>query len=87
MPPSESVLRLEGVHKNFGGLVVLANIEARVLIPMASDLISKVETGGLLVLSGILVDQADSVVSAYERVTPLERKVRGEWVSLVFRRT
>ena len=75
---------IEGVPETFP--VVLANIEARVLIPMARELISKVEPGGLLVLSGILVPQAESVTEAYAALAPVDQKVRGEWVSLVFKR-
>lgn len=75
---------IEGIDTTFP--VVLANIEARVLIPMANELIAKVDPGGLLVLSGILVPQAESVTAAYSALTPLDQKVRGEWVSLVFQR-
>lgn len=75
---------VEGVRGTFP--VVLANIEARVLIPMADALIAKVDPGGLLVLSGILVPQADSVIEAYAALTFVDQKVRGEWVSLVFKR-
>jgi ribosomal protein L11 methyltransferase len=44
--------------------VVVANIEARVLIPMAAALGGRVAPGGLLVLSGILAPQADDVRAA-----------------------
>ncbi|MFO0664612.1 MAG: 50S ribosomal protein L11 methyltransferase [Polyangiaceae bacterium] len=78
---------IEGIQGTFP--VVVANIEARVLIPMADALIDKVAPGGLLVLSGILVPQAEAVTQAYARphLTPLEQKVRGEWVSLAFERS
>ena len=75
---------IEGIDTTFP--IVLANIEARVLIPMAEQLIAKVDPGGLLVLSGILGPQAESVTEAYSALVPLDQKVRGEWVSLVFQR-
>lgn len=66
--------------------VVLANIEARVLIPMASDLKKHVAQGGLLLLSGILVGQKDEVAAAYADMTLLEAPSLGEWVLLALRK-
>jgi ribosomal protein L11 methyltransferase len=66
--------------------LVLANIEARILIPMAKDLAARVEPGGLLLLSGILVPQKDDVRAAYPDFELLEAPVLGEWVLLALRR-
>ena len=44
--------------------VVVANIEARVLIPMAPALGARVAPGGLLVLSGVLAGQEDDELRA-----------------------
>lgn len=65
--------------------VVLANIEARVLIPMAAALKARVEKGGMLVLSGILVGQEDEVAKAYAPFSLEEALSEGEWVALVMR--
>jgi ribosomal protein L11 methyltransferase len=66
--------------------VVVANIEARVLIPLAAALGDRVKPGGLLVLSGILAPQKDDVVRAYAgRFTLEEAPARGEWIALVLR--
>ena len=68
---------------------VLANIEARVLVPMARPLAARVAPDGLLVLSGILAPQKADVVAAYEAIGGLrllEAPSKGEWVALVFRR-
>ena len=66
--------------------VVLANIEARVLVPLADAIAARVATGGTLVLSGILRGQEDEVRAAYPelglRIVPAE----GEWVALVLER-
>jgi ribosomal protein L11 methyltransferase len=51
--------------------VVVANILAGTLIELAPQLRTRVSTGGLLALSGILVEQAESVASTY-----------GEWADL-----
>ena len=45
--------------------VVLANIETRVLLPIAADLRRLVAPGGLLVLSGILAAEEESVRARY----------------------
>lgn len=66
--------------------LVLANIEARILIPMAKDLVARVAPGGLLLLSGILVPQQDDVRAAYLDLELLEAPALGEWVLLALRR-
>jgi ribosomal protein L11 methyltransferase len=65
--------------------VVLANIQAEVLVPRAADLIARVQKGGLLVLSGILVTQRDTVLAAYSSLKLESSPTRGEWVALVLR--
>lgn len=66
--------------------VVLANIEARILIPMAEELKKHVAPRGLLLLSGILVPQKDDVVAAYADMDLLEVPVAGEWVLIALRK-
>lgn len=63
--------------------LVLANIEARVLIPLAPALVERLEKGGQLVLSGVLREQADEVSAAYPRLSVVETLSDGEWVALV----
>jgi ribosomal protein L11 methyltransferase len=66
--------------------VVLANIEARVLVPMAPDLAAHVAPGGLLLLSGILVPQQEEVRQAYADMELLSAPSLGEWVLLALRK-
>jgi len=66
--------------------IVLANIEARVLVPMARELTARVAEGGLLLLSGILVPQRDEVRAAYADMTLLASPVMGEWTLLALRK-
>ncbi len=75
---------LDAVAETFA--LVLANIEARVLVPMAPELAAKVAPGGLLVLSGILVPQKDEVVAAYASLELVAAPEKGEWIALVLRR-
>lgn len=65
--------------------IVVANIEARVLIPMAPELMAKVLPGGLLVLSGILVPQKDDVIKAYAQFALVDAPSKGEWIAIVLR--
>lgn len=65
--------------------VVLANIEARALIPMAKDLTRLLEPGGLLFLSGILEPQRDEVIAAYRGLELVESPSLGEWVLVTLR--
>ena len=65
--------------------VVVANIEADVLIDMSSPLSKSVEPRGLLVLSGILAPQKDRVRAAFSSFELLDVPSRGEWVALVLR--
>ncbi len=51
---------------------VLANIEARVLGPIAADVVRAVAPGGTLVLSGILAEEHDAMLRTY---TSLPRKL------------
>ncbi len=69
--------------------VVLANIQALPLIEMAPLLAQRLEEGGRLALSGILVEQAEAVQRAYE-AQDLKlrcRNVAGEWCLMEFERS
>lgn len=66
--------------------LVLANIEARVLVPMAPDLKKRVAPGGLLLLSGILVPQKDEVRAAYADMELIDAPSLGEWTLLALRK-
>lgn len=67
--------------------IVLANIEARVLIPLAGEIAAKVGPEGTLILSGILTGQEDDVAAAYPGFSVEVVDREGEWVSLTLRRS
>ncbi|MBK6692940.1 MAG: 50S ribosomal protein L11 methyltransferase [Myxococcales bacterium] len=75
---------VEAIHELYP--VVVANIEADVLIRLAPALLRVTASGGLLVLSGILVPQADRVRAAFPSLTLEEGPVKGEWTALAFRK-
>jgi ribosomal protein L11 methyltransferase len=67
-----------------GSDLVLANIEASVLVPMAPELPSRLGPGGALILSGLLTADVDAVTRAY-RDAGFEidaRRDEGEWAAL-----
>lgn len=75
---------VEDIHDTFP--MVVANIEADVLVRLAPALARTVIPGGLLVLSGILLPQADRVKDAYRAFTLEVAPERGEWVALALRK-
>ncbi len=67
--------------------VVVANIIHDVLVELSADLIRLTTTGGVLILSGILIgEQVESVVSLFtEAGFSLKKEVvSGEWAALMF---
>lgn len=66
--------------------VVVANLQANPLIEMARSLPQRLQPEGMLVLSGILIEQEQLVRSAYDEAgwVRLERRSAGEWCLLTF---
>ena len=64
--------------------VVLANLHAELLVPLAEEL--QRVTGTWLVLGGIRSVCEAEVRAAFAPWEPAARRVRGDWVSLQFRR-
>jgi ribosomal protein L11 methyltransferase len=71
------------VHGTFD--VIAANIISGVLVQSAPDISSSLSPGGIAILSGILAEQADEVITAYEHsgMTMRELLPDGKWVSIV----
>ncbi len=64
--------------------MVLANLIAGVLVPLATDLVDELRPGGWLLASGIFVDREAEVRAAFEGAG-LEirgRTTEGDWVAL-----
>jgi ribosomal protein L11 methyltransferase len=67
--------------------VVIANILAKPLIDMASEIADLVYPGGQLILSGILSEQADAVSEAYKPYIKMEKPEQSEdWIRLAGRK-
>ena len=68
--------------------VVMANILAGPLVELAPVLTALCERGGYLVLSGLLGEQADAVIEAYQSAfDSFERADQGEWCRISARRS
>lgn len=68
--------------------LVFANILKGPLIELAPSMAAHLGTGGIAILSGLLVVQAESIIEAYVAAgfTLLSREDIGEWCTLVLRR-
>jgi ribosomal protein L11 methyltransferase len=71
--------------------VVLANIESRTLVDLASALVARVAPGGSVVLSGILAPdvapiQIEDVRHAYGALREVDLRRKGEWIALTMAR-
>jgi len=69
--------------------VVLANIQADVLMRFAPELLGAVAPGGALVLSGILAAERDQVRAAFAAAAPgwaADSRVMGEWSDVLLER-
>lgn len=69
------------------GDVIVCNIMAEALIAFAPFIGGNLRDGGTIILSGILTDRTDKVVSAYQEVGFIlaDKKIRGEWSALAFK--
>lgn len=69
--------------------IILANILAHVHVVLGNDYVAALKPDGVLVTSGIINDREASVVEAFEHagLVQIERKVEGDWVALVHKRT
>jgi ribosomal protein L11 methyltransferase len=72
---------VEELSEAFG--LVLANIQATVLVPLAEAIAARVAAGGTLIMSGILVGQEAEVLAAYPGFELQVAPVEGEWIALV----
>ena len=69
--------------------IVLANIQADVLMRFAGELVAAVAPGGTLVLSGILANENAAVRTAFEAAAPkwpLNARTMDEWSDVVLSR-
>jgi ribosomal protein L11 methyltransferase len=62
---------------------IVANILATPLMTLAASFAEKINTDGFIVLSGILIDQADAVIAAYSPYFAMQPPiVQGDWLRI-----
>lgn len=72
-------------HAHTQSPLVLANILSQPLIELAPKLMGLVAPGGHLILSGILIEQAEAVKTAYQALDPNPgMDTKEDWVCLAF---
>lgn len=70
------------------GEVIVCNIMAEVLIFFSKHIKNNLKDKGYIILSGILVDRIDKVITAYEQngFELIEKNIKGEWSALVMQK-
>jgi ribosomal protein L11 methyltransferase len=68
--------------------LVLANIRPSVLIPQAAAIAARVAPGGLLILSGILLEESAEIASTYSELglEEIARPPMNDWCGFLYRR-
>lgn len=68
--------------------LIFANILKGPLVALAPDMAGALQSGGWAILSGILNEQADDVISVYARsgINLVHRDVIGDWTTLTLRK-
>jgi ribosomal protein L11 methyltransferase len=79
------VNRLGSFERDFD--LILGNLTADVLIPLAADFAAAIKPGGVLIISGILIEQGDEVREAFAAhgFGVIDRQADGEWVTFALR--
>jgi ribosomal protein L11 methyltransferase len=62
--------------------LVLANIESRVLVPLAGELCARVAPSGVLVIGGLLAPERERMLAAYSALHPIAVHEQGEWIAI-----
>lgn len=75
--------KLDGMPDGFSVQLVMANILASVLIELKERLVSLVRSGGVILLTGILHDQAKDVQSNFASCFEFRENRRDKWSLLI----
>jgi ribosomal protein L11 methyltransferase len=64
--------------------LILANLQHQILLPLLADFSSRLSRGGVLLLSGLLVQESESIRSALESsgLQCIETRTEEEWLTL-----
>lgn len=77
---------IENIQDNDFDLI-LANIQKNVLLEIALDIRNKIKKNGLVILSGLLVEDELSIIEKYSGLGfhLFDKEIENEWIGLAFR--
>lgn len=77
---------IENIQDNDFDLI-LANIQKNVLLEIAEDIRNKIKKSGLVILSGLLVEDELSIIEKYSSLgfNLFDKEIENEWIGLVFK--
>ncbi len=77
---------IKDIHENDFDLIA-ANIQKNILIRIAEEIKSKLNQKGIVILSGLLMNDEEDIVQAYMKFgfELVEKKQMDEWISLVMK--
>ncbi len=77
---------IENIQDNNFDLI-LANIQKNVLLEIALDIRNKIKKNGLVILSGLLVEDELSIIEKYSGLgfSLFDKEIENEWIGLAFR--
>ena len=79
------ITEIESVEKKEFDLI-LANIQKNVLQDIAGEIIKRLKKNGLVILSGLLIEDEKDIIEKYNDLSLNDKKIMGEWLALVFRK-
>jgi ribosomal protein L11 methyltransferase len=66
--------------------LILANIQRNVLHEIAGEIIKRLKNNGLVILSGLLIEDEKDIIEKYNELSLIDNKIMGEWLALVLRK-
>ena len=66
--------------------LILANIQKNVLLEISRELIEKLTDKGIVILSGLLIEDESYIIEKYKQLELIEQVTMGEWLALVLRK-
>ncbi len=66
--------------------IILANIHKNILTEIADEISKRLNKKGIIILSGLLVEDEKDIIKAYENLKIIDNRKMGEWLALVFQK-
>jgi ribosomal protein L11 methyltransferase len=66
--------------------LILANIQKNVVLEICEEVKNKLSKGGIVILSGLLIEDEKDIAERYKELKMIDLKIIGEWLALVFQK-